>query len=568
MSDSSPLGDAEEKLEPSSQPAGESEVVHPADEPERAGSAGGADTTEMKDRMLGEFRLIRRLGRGGMADVFLAEQTSLKRNVAVKILRSDQLGKSGGHVLKRFKQEAKAAGGLNHPNIVQVYSVGEQDGVHYITQEYVQGRTLRNYLIRKGPPELPLALHIMKQVASALQAAADAGIVHRDIKPENIMISRKGEVKVADFGLALLMQPEERVDLTQHGMTLGTPSYMSPEQVNGEKIDQRSDIYSFGVTCYHMLVGKPPFRGGTALSVAVQHVSEEPEPLSKRRPDLPPVLCEIVHKMMHKKADDRYQTAQSVLTDLRRVAKALKQQPETAAQLSLSQFETDTAPPKERRQRFVRSCTKRPLLLFVVLFVLLGSASAGVGWLLRPRNPFDKPAVSYFDVQKQATAKDQFLMAMRAINDEDAWRAVIEFFPIKKFPDAVFEYRRAQERLAMLYLSTRQYEKAEDLFKKLASLGSEHAELRVKGVAGLAVIASLKDDYQESQRIIGVKLIPDMKLLPRPRQLDPVMEGLIHEAIARNRKHLGDQIKKDFEELFRRASSDDSAPLIDEEPAQ
>ena len=259
MSDTSSPDESAQKPEPSSQPAGsadaseesgerpqretqqdsaegssadsaaESEtLIHSNGESETGGAPGVVDTAEMQDRMLGEFHLIRRLGRGGMADVYLAEQTSLKRNVAVKVLRSDQLVKSGDNVLKRFKQEAKAAGGLNHPNIVQVFSVGEQDGVHYITQEYVQGRTLRNYLIRKGPPELPFALHIMKQVASALQTAAEAGIVHRDIKPENIMLTRKGEVKVADFGLALLTQPEERVDLTHHGMTLGTPSYMSP----------------------------------------------------------------------------------------------------------------------------------------------------------------------------------------------------------------------------------------------------------------------------------------------------------------------------------------------------
>ena len=170
-------------------------------------------------------------------------------------------------ILKRFEQEAKAAAGLIHPNIVQVYSFGQQDGLYYIAQEYVQGMNLRQLLNRHGPPELLVAYHIMRQVAAALTVAGEAGIVHRDIKPENILITRKGEAKVADFGLAQLAESEHRVQLTQVGMTMGTPLYMSPEQINGEAVDHRSDIYSFGVTCYRMLAGRPPFRGDTTLTL-------------------------------------------------------------------------------------------------------------------------------------------------------------------------------------------------------------------------------------------------------------------------------------------------------------
>ncbi len=137
-------------------------------------------------------------------------------------------------IVKRFEQEAKAAAGLIHPNIVQVYAFGQQDGMHYIAQEYVQGLNLRQFLNRKGPPELLVAYHVMRQVAAALAVAGDAGIVHRDIKPENILITRKGEAKVTDFGLAQLADSEQRVQLTQVGITMGTPLYMSPEQINGE----------------------------------------------------------------------------------------------------------------------------------------------------------------------------------------------------------------------------------------------------------------------------------------------------------------------------------------------
>ena len=162
---------------------------------------------------LGEFHLLRRLGKGGMAEVWLAEQTSLRRQVAVKILRPDFVADAS--YVKRFRHEATAAGSLNHPNIVQVYMVGEQDNIHFIAQEYVQGRTLKEFITRKGPLEVPIALHILKQVAAALQVAATSGIVHRDIKPENVLLTKKGEAKVADFGLAQLSLHGEKVALTQ-----------------------------------------------------------------------------------------------------------------------------------------------------------------------------------------------------------------------------------------------------------------------------------------------------------------------------------------------------------------
>jgi serine/threonine-protein kinase len=521
--------------------------------------SAGDDGGEFQERMLGEFRLLRRLGRGGMADVYLAEQTSLKRAVAVKVLRNDQLDRVGEQLLQRFQQEAKAAGGLNHPNIVQVYAVGQQDGLHYIVQEYVQGRTLRGFLAKKGPPEVPLALHIMRQVASALQAASEAGIVHRDVKPDNIMITRKGDVKVTDFGLALLIEAEERQDLTQHGTTLGTPSYMSPEQVSHAKVDHRSDIYSFGATCYHMLAGKPPFRGPTAMSVAVKHVKETPEPLAKLRPDLPPVLCEIVEKMMHKEVAERYQDAKSLLADLRSLSKALKQQPDAAAALHLSHISPSAGRRAKGRRNPARWFTARPAVAFVLSLVLVGSASAGVGWWLRPRNPFDTPPPNKSDVEVLGTAREQFLLATRLVNDEDAWKAVIENFD-KREP----EVRRAQEKLALLYLRTRRYDEAKALFQELSYLGSEYADLHAVGVAGLAVIACLQGDHAESQRLIEVPLRQAMERLPPPRQLDPVMENLIREAFARNQQQLGETARQDYERLFPPASADEGAPVVEE----
>jgi len=263
---------------------------------------------DLSGRQLGDFRLLRRLGRGAMAEVYLAEQGSLRRQVAIKVLKS-QLATDETYV-RRFHNEAQAAASLIHANIVQIYDVGSTEGIHYIAQEYVQGQNLQELMVRRGPPPLKQAVGIMCQVAAALYKASTAGIVHRDIKPENIMLARTGEVKVADFGLARLSG--DAANLTQVGITMGTPLYMSPEQVEGRSLDPRSDIYSFGITCYQMLAGKPPFSGDTALSVAVQHLRSQAEPLENLRPDLPAALCRIVHKMLSKDPAQRHASAREL----------------------------------------------------------------------------------------------------------------------------------------------------------------------------------------------------------------------------------------------------------------
>ncbi len=353
-------------------------------------SDSGSQPQEPGDRMLGEFRLLRKLGRGGMAEVYLAEQTSLRRNVAIKILRQDVLDDTDSVLLKRFEQEALAAAGLTHPNIVQVHSVGQQDKIHFIAQEYVRGVNLHEYLTKNGPPDVPVALHIMKQVAAALQAASDAGVVHRDIKPDNIMVNRKGEVKVADFGLAQLTQEGRKVNLTQEGTTMGTPLYMSPEQVHGRKIDHRSDIYSFGVTCYHLLSGEPPFRGETAMSVAIQHVNEDPPLLSQRRPDLPPALCAIVQKMMAKQPEKRYPDAESLLKDLRKLSRVIKDERGTQM-ISMDHFVTGEKDDEKAHASLIDRLkslgrVQHVALLSVVCLVIFG-LTAAVGWLARPGDP-------------------------------------------------------------------------------------------------------------------------------------------------------------------------------------
>jgi serine/threonine protein kinase len=286
---------------------------------QEAASGNAGQEVDLTGKTLGDFQIRRRVGQGGMGQVYVAEQISLRREVALKILRSDLAANRSA--LERFKAEATAVAKATHANIVQVYTISEamvdNHLLHYIALEYIEGRNLREYLEKKGTVDTLVGLSIMRQVGSALQRASELGIIHRDIKPENILINRRGEVKVADFGLTY--DPNRPVNLTQSGVTMGTPLYMAPEQVEARPIDPRTDIYSFGVTCFHMFAGHPPFKGNSPFEVALQHVQKEPPPLQDIRPDLPAELCALVHKMMAKKPEDRPQTSREIVRDVVRL---------------------------------------------------------------------------------------------------------------------------------------------------------------------------------------------------------------------------------------------------------
>lgn len=471
-------------------------------------------TFDLSNRKLGDFQLIRRLGRGGMAEVYLAEQLSLKRSVAVKVLRPEFI--QDQTYLKRFQQEAKAAAGLNHANIVQVYTIGEADGVQFIAQEYVQGRNLKEYLVRKGALDVNAAMQIMRQVASALQVAGTAGIIHRDIKPENILLTRKGEAKVADFGLAQLTRPGEKVELTQVGVTMGTPLYMSPEQVNGKPLDVRSDIYSFGVLCFHMLCGRPPFQGETALSIAVQHLNVAPPPISDLRPDLPKPLVQLIERMMAKKREDRPADAGVILADLKQISRLVNQRDETQEVRPLRQPTKTPSMHRTQRQKLIRHT------LFTLLAMLLvGSASAGVGWLMRTPDPFLEPVKNADQVPQQETAQAQYYYALTRGYDEAAWRSVITYFP-----DAELENRRAKEQLAIIYLKSDRLPQAEEICQQFLRDGEQDPTLRAHGLAGLAVIESLRGNAAASQNYI-------QQYQALRKEISPELGRLLQEAINR-----------------------------------
>jgi len=276
---------------------------------------------DLTDATLGDFHVEKLLGRGGMGEVYLATQLSLGRPVALKVLRPDFA--SNPTYLGRLKTEATAVAKLNHPNIVHVYTLGCVDRTHFIAMEYVQGTNLKEYLLKKGALDLPLAFSIMRQTGQAIGAAGEIGLIHRDVKPENILITKKGRVKVADFGLCR-DQESRSLQLTQSGVTMGTPLYMSPEQAQGHAIDHRSDLYSLGVTFYHMLAGVPPFHAETALALALKQVRETPRSIRVHRPDLPEELDQLVLRLMAKTPSDRYQSAALMLADLAKMRDSLQ----------------------------------------------------------------------------------------------------------------------------------------------------------------------------------------------------------------------------------------------------
>jgi serine/threonine-protein kinase len=286
---------------------------------------------------IGHYQLIRRIGRGGMGEVYLARDTRLGRHAALKLLQTS-LTRDAARV-RRFRQEARAASALNHPNILTIYEVGQVDstagGAQFIAAEFVDGQTLRE-LCRSEGLALGAALDMLIQVAGALAAAHEAGIIHRDIKPENIMVRKDGLVKVLDFGIAKLteqaMRPHDasfaRVT-TQPGVLMGTVSYMSPEQARGLEVDERSDLFSLGVVMYETLTGRAPFEGETTGDVLVALLVGEPRPLTRYVAKLPEALQEIIDRALAKSVERRYQTARELGADLKR----LKEELEFAARL-------------------------------------------------------------------------------------------------------------------------------------------------------------------------------------------------------------------------------------------
>jgi serine/threonine-protein kinase len=262
------------------------------------------------------YQLVRRIGRGGMAEVHLAHDILLDRDVALKILFPEHA--VDPNFVERFRREAQAVAGLNHPNIVSVYDWGQTGNTYFMAMEYVEGRTLADLIRRHGKIEARNAAGAAMSIAEALAYAHRNNVVHRDIKPANILIGSNGAVKVVDFGIARALDAGHEEGLTQDGAVMGTATYFSPEQAKGEGLDLRSDLYSLGIVLYEMLSGEPPFSGDSALATAYKQVNENPRPLAQLVPGLSIELNTIVAKCMTKNANRRYESAEKLRDDLRR----------------------------------------------------------------------------------------------------------------------------------------------------------------------------------------------------------------------------------------------------------
>ncbi len=276
---------------------------------------------------IGHYRIIKKLGEGGMGEVYLALDTKLDRKVAIKVLQPDSLAEE--NLKKRLLREAQAAARLDHSNICAVYDVNEADSLTFIVMQYIEGETLADEMQRQ-PLELRTALAIAEQAAEGLAEAHAHGIIHRDLKPQNMMITRRGQVKILDFGLAKQVRTSDAVDfeaptaaiLSMPGQVIGTMPYMSPEQLQGEPLDARSDVFSLGVIFYEMLAGKHPFKDQSAASTISRIMLSDPIPTEQFQAQVSPELQALLDKMLRKDKAARYQSAQDLLTDLRQLLKA------------------------------------------------------------------------------------------------------------------------------------------------------------------------------------------------------------------------------------------------------
>lgn len=272
----------------------------------------------MGDTILGNrYEIIRKIGDGGMAFVYEAKDRLLNRTVALKVLRPEFV--DDDEFLTKFKREAEAVASLSHPNIVNVYDVGEDGKVHYIVMEFVDGKNLKEIIQDEGILDEYTALDITKQIAMALSAAHKKGIIHRDIKPHNILISNEGRVvKVADFGIAKAVSNST---MTNIGSIIGSVHYFSPEQAKGKFVTNNADLYSLGIVLYEMLIGKVPFRGDSPISIALQHINDDIDFTSEEKVRIPQSVRTTIKKLTEKSSADRYQTAEELIEDIEYIEK-------------------------------------------------------------------------------------------------------------------------------------------------------------------------------------------------------------------------------------------------------
>ncbi len=328
--------------------------------------------------LAGRYRIESLIGTGGMGEVYRAQDLTLERPVAVKMLRAEFA--SDQEFIRRFRQEATAAASLSNPHIVGVFDVGEDEGEHYIVMELVEGRTLKDEIQSQGRLPLALALTISQAVASALVAAHAKRVVHRDIKPENILLTSRGEIKVADFGIA---RASTNQTLIHTKSIVGSAQYISPEQARGGFVDEKSDLYALGVIMYEMLTGKPPFDGPSPIAVALRHIHDEPQPIRRLRPDLPKPVEAIVMRLLAKSPEERPSSAQT-LAALSQTLQAAGGAVRLAAVAPEAEQLAPTITPVKAKRRRRRIPWGWLIPALVVVALVVGGLAALAAWVNAP----------------------------------------------------------------------------------------------------------------------------------------------------------------------------------------
>ena len=458
------------------------------------------------------YRLLERIGGGGMAEVFLAEDVLLARQVAVKLLRAQFTGDED--FVAKFRQEARAAARLSHPNIVSIYDVGCEADTHYIVMEYVPGETLKECIKRQGRLPAAVAVEYALQIAAALKHAHDNQIVHCDIKPHNILIHRDGTAKVTDFGIARAVSSQTT---TQVAGVLGSVHYLSPEQARGYGVDSQSDIYSLGVVLYEMLAGAPPFDGNSPIAIAMKHIQEEPRSLKELRPGLPAQLVGLVGKAMAKRPEARQESARVFLQEAEQAAKLL----DGIESGGVPQPQQDTLPEKPSqpaRRRLVDRIKKLPrwswglvglLLVSFLLGQVIADGGLGGGKEVMVQDVIGKPA----ETARSLLLNDQLKVQITEAFDE----RVAAGYVISQQPrggQVVKEHRVVQMVVS----------KGPDvaLIPELKGLPRREAEARIRS-AGLKV-GLITEEYSADVK-------PELVVSQNPRPPGQVAKGVLVDIV-------------------------------------
>jgi eukaryotic-like serine/threonine-protein kinase len=325
------------------------------------------------DVVADRYELNEVVGSGGMSSVYRAHDRVLERTVALKVLHERLVPQTD--VVERFSREAKLVAGLSHHNIVAVIDRGEYAGTPFIVLEYVAGENLKQLLVRQGPLPVERALELTIEIAGGLAFAHQKGFVHRDVKPQNVLLNGKGEAKVTDFGIARPLEAQEGE--TQTGTVLGTCDYISPEQAQGRRVDERTDIYSLGIVLYELLTGRVPFTGENFVAVAMQHINASPSPVTLERPEVPRRVEAAIEKALAKAPADRFETMAAFAVELEDCLVELRAGENTGATGVLPVVPPDrSSPPKKRRPR------RRRLVLIAAAVVVIAACAAGAAILI------------------------------------------------------------------------------------------------------------------------------------------------------------------------------------------